>query len=647
MELLFPFSAIVGQEQCKLPFILNMTDPHLGGVLLVGKSGTAKTALMRSAVELAENLERIDVPLGITEEQLWGEPDYIRMISCGEASVSDGVIKRAHGGVVAIDNINLLSEQLLFGITEASETHKYQTSEGLLQKSDFILFGTMNPDEGWISSGILERFGMLAETSDINSLEARTEIIRRQADHERDPAAFRNKFKLIQNKTKDNLKRARGILKEVSVPDSCYDYASRLANENAFEGHRGEVTMIRAARALCAWENRFSVAHEDIERVSQFVIPIHGRSPLPEADTADRQSHEGMDRETGNEAEKEKREENSDKLQPESSEADNANSEDNIDRTDTDVEQTDFQKNILPPNPLEEYAPSPGAANLLDSINDGIEGVKIQLNFPKRIKKDMGTGKRAFVRTQLRRGRYIKFKTFKTASDELAIDATIRRAVLFQRFREKGELAIAIEKSDMRAKIREKKTGASILFVVDASGSMRARHRLQALKTAVLSMLKQAYEKRDRVGIISFRGRQAEVILPITHSHDLAYKRLRDMPMGGSTPLASALEQARFVVQAEKSKNPNALQMVVLISDGRSNVPLYTADALADAMSAAKELSREPAQLLVLDCEESRFRLGLAEQLSEALKAEYVKLDQITANEIMTHINRRRRRENA
>jgi len=654
MEILFPFSAIVGQEQCKLPLILSLTDPHLGGVLLVGKSGTAKTMLMRAAAELVEHLERTDIPLGITEEQLWGEPDYIRIISSGDTGMSAGVIKKADGRVAAIDNINLMSEHLLFGISEASETHQYQGADGRLRKSDFILFGAMNPEEGWIDSNILERFGMLAETSDINTAEARIEIIKRQMEYERDPVNFRKKFQMLQNKTKANLKRAGDILKKVSVPDSSYVYVSKIADENAFEGHRGEVTLILGARALAAWENRLFVTNEDIDRVSQFVIPIHGRSTPSLSDVSCSQNQEAADKEKGNEAETEKQRENSEKQRQENSEANHANEEncpDNINNMDNtaieDTEQDDFQKNLSGADLFTEDEPEYNPANLLDSIDGSFEGIKVRLNFPKRIKKDMGTGKRAFVRTKLRRGRYIKSKAFKTASDELAIDATIRRAVLFQKFRERGELAIAIEKSDMRAKIREKKTGASILFVVDASGSMRAKHRLQALKTAVLSMLKEAYEKRDRIGIISFRGNKSEVVLPITHSHYLAYKRLKELPFGGRTPLASALEQAQLVLQAEKSRNPNALQMVILISDGRSNVPVYTEDALADAMSAAKELSREPAQFLVLDCEEPRFRLGLAKQLSEALQGEYVKLDQITANEIMTHINHRRQRENA
>lgn len=636
MEALFPFSAIVGQEQCKLPLILNLIDPRLGGLLLIGKSGTGKTILMRSAVELIEYLERIDVPLGITEEQLWGEPDYISMISGGKSGVSAGVIKKADGKVVAIDNINLMSEHLLFGISEASETHQHQRADGVLQKSDFILFGTMNPEEGWIGPAILERFGMLAQTGDINSLESRMEIVKRQKRYEKDPIAFIEKFQSIQNKLKVNLTRARAALKGIGVSDSCYTYASKLANENAFEGHRGEVTLIRGAKALAAWENRLFITCEDIDKVSQFVIPIRGRSPLPAADKAEGQKQAGKDRENRNETET--GQDNSEMHPPEVS----GTGHEKGGPDSSDKRQADFEKYLPAASALTQDAPMPDPANLLDNVNKSFEGFRIQLNFPKRIKADMGAGKRMFVRTQLRRGRYIKHKAFKTASDELALDATIRRAVLFQRFRERGELAIAIEKSDIRAKIREKKTGATILFVIDASGSMRAKRRLQALKTTVLSMLKEAYEKRDRIGVISFKGDKAEVILPITNSHYLAYKRLKELPIGGRTPLPAALEQARFVVQAEKSKNPNAIQMVVLISDGRSNVPRYTTDALADAMSAAEKLSHEAIQLLVLDCEESRFRLGLAKQLSEALKAEYVKLDEITANEIMAHINQRR-----
>ena len=638
IETLFPFNAIVGQEQCKLPLILNLIDPHLSGVLLVGKSGTAKTILMRSAVELVEALERIDVPLGITEEQLLGEPDYIQMINCGELGISAGVLKKANGKVLAIDDINLMSEHILFYIGEASETGQYQEADGSFQKSDFILFGNMNPEEGWINSGLLERFGMIAETCNIDSLEARMEIAKRQIEYEKDPIAFRKRFQFVQNRAKENLTRARAVLKEVEVPDSCYVYASKLADKNCFEGHRGEVTLIRGAKALSAWENRLSVTDEDIVRVSQFVIPIHGRKDSSATDMSESENIEGIDRKKSNETEA--KTQNSEDLSPEEHEK-LPTEEAEIDKGENseDIKLTKFQNsgNTLP---IGESMHDP--TNLLDNANDSFEDIHIRLNFPKRIKKDMGTGKRAYVKTHLRRGRYTKSKVFNTAYDELAIDATIRRAALFQSFRERGELAVAIEKSDLRAKIREKKTGASILFVVDASGSMRAKRRLQALKTAVLSMLKEAYEKRDRIGIISFKGERAEMILPITHSQDLAYKRLKELSIGGRTPLVSALEQARFVIQAEKSKNPNTLQMVILISDGRGNVPLYTADALADAMSAAKDLARESARILVLDCEESRFRLGLAEQLSETLAAEYVKMDQITANEIITHINQRR-----
>jgi magnesium chelatase subunit D len=254
------------------------------------------------------------------------------------------------------------------------------------------------------------------------------------------------------------------------------------------------------------------------------------------------------------------------------------------------------------------------------------------------LKVRKGSGKRSRVKTDSLQGRYIKYTFPKGRIADIAFDATFRAAAPFQNTRKRNGLAIAIHSSDLREKVREKRTGSTILFVVDASGSMGANRRMKAVKGAILSLLNDAYQKRDRVGLVAFRKDSAELILGITRSVDLAHKKLKELPTGGRTPLAAGLQMGYEIIKAAKVKDSDMIPMLILVSDGRSNVSLNGENPIESSIRAASRITAEGIKSLVIDTECDFICLGLANKIAEAMKADYYKLEELKADGIVSVI---------
>jgi len=190
-------------------------------------------------------------------------------------------------------------------------------------------------------------------------------------------------------------------------------------------------------------------------------------------------------------------------------------------------------------------------------------------------------------------------------------------------------MALIIESSDIREKILERKTGNTILFVVDASGSMGARKRMSTVKGAILSLLIDAYQKRDKVGMVIFRGNHAELLLPLTSNINLAEAKLRTIPTGGKTPLAQGLQISYETLMREKKRDPKTKPLMILISDGKANVSMSEEQPFAEAMHIAQMIRDAKIPTLLLDSEEGFVSLGYAKKLADALDAKYMKLEDI------------------
>jgi magnesium chelatase subunit D len=230
---------------------------------------------------------------------------------------------------------------------------------------------------------------------------------------------------------------------------------------------------------------------------------------------------------------------------------------------------------------------------------DTFDVKKIELPRHRRPRKQ--GGKRATAQSANRRGRYTTAKTAEKVTD-LAVDATIRAAAPFQvrRGRLSGE-RMMLERSDLREKVRERKTGNLIVFVVDASASMDAEQRMLATKGAILSLLRHAYVRRDKVALVAFSGRNARVVLRPTSSVDLAERRLERLSIGGTTPLTHGLMTGLKLIKTERLRDPQVYPLLVLISDGRGNISLFGEEPLLEAQRMAGQIKQEGVRAMVID----------------------------------------------
>lgn len=595
----FPFTAVVGQESIKLALILNLINPAIGGVLISGEKGTAKSTLVRALSQLKPETRLINLPLGITEDRLTGGLNIESAVKMGVREFEKGLLYEADGNILYIDEINLLSSHIvniLLTVSSMGENTVEREGISFSHPCKFVLVGSMNPEEGLLKPSFLDKFGLYVEAKSEKNLKERTELMTRRLEYETDPKSFLDKYEPAENELRERITHAHKRLNGLNLTQAQYALCADISRQGGCAGHRCEIALAETARAISAWKGRSLIEDGDIREAAGFVLP-HRMRDLPQELTEPE-----SDGEDGGSAENEAPLENTD-ASPEISAA-----------------NSDFQAES---EETEEIGEKP----------------KLSISTDHRLSKQLlGSGKRNKARTNSRGGRYVKARLPHKKTNDIAFDATLRAAALYQRSREKENIAIAIRQSDIREKVREKRTGLTILFVVDASASMGAGRRMRAVKGAVMALLDEAYQKRDRVGIIAFRDKGGETLLSITRSIDLAEKQLRSLPTGGKTPLASGLMQAYQLLIAEKLKDPDVLQYLVLISDGKANVPLISGDARKDAAEMSSKLSKLNIQSMVLDTEKSYIEYGFAKELSEHMGSTYIKLDSISKNEIMANV---------
>ncbi len=596
----YPFSAVVGQEDIKLALVLNLINPAIGGVLISGEKGTAKSTLVRALSRLKPDMRVVNVPLNITEDRLTGGLSIESAMKRGVREFEKGLLYAADGGILYIDEVNLLSAHIVnILLTVSSMGENIVEREGIsfAHSSRFALVGSMNPEEGQLKPSFLDKFGLYVEARSEKNTKYRAEVIRRRVEYESDPKAFLEKYEAQESLLRKRIENAVAAVRQISLSEPQYALCADIAREGCCAGHRCEIVLAETARANAAWNSRTFVEEEDIRLAAKFVLPHRMRAlpePQPEPEDDCSKDASDQDRESTREAPPDL---------PDSGSIDM-----NGEAAKEDTEEIGEKPNL--------------------SINSDFRTKKLLL----------GSGKRNKAKTDSRSGRYVKARIPRKKTNDIAFDATLRAAALYQRSREKNGAAIAVKGSDIREKVREKRTGVTILFVVDASGSMGAMRRMRAVKGAVMALLDEAYQKRDRVGIIAFRDKCGETLLSITRSIDLAEKELRVLSTGGKTPVAAGLLQACLLLNAEKLRDPDALQYLVLISDGKANVPLMSSDARADASAMAEKLRKLGIQSMVLDTEKGFIEYGFARELAELMGSSYVKLDAVSKSEITNNV---------
>ncbi|MCK4258632.1 MAG: magnesium chelatase subunit D family protein [Halanaerobiales bacterium] len=628
-NVIFPFSAIVGQEEVKKALILNLISPKIGGVLLCGEKGTAKSTIVRSLTQLYFGLKVVTLPLNATEDRVVGTLHIEKALKEGKKVFEPGILAEAHKNILYIDEVNLLSSSIMNTILDvASSGINRVEREGLSSShpASFILVGSMNPEEGEIKPQLLDRFGFFVEVKGSEKVSARMEIVKKRLDFEEDPALFSERYRNEEEKLYQNILKAQEQLKKVKISEGLLQVIAELNLEAFVAGHRGDIVMAEAAKALAAYKGRDQVLLDDVKEIASLVLSHRWRkSPVNTPDMEEDYEEEKNDKEPQEENQSQEQEQN----EPSKSEELDLPPQSELNETEQN-EKDEKEESPLPPIDL------PEEEDQIFEIGDPFKARDILKPLMDHQIRNQGSGRRSKTRTQAKMGRYVKYRLPKGKVKDIALDATLRAAAPFQRIRDKNGMAVSIHSEDIREKVREKRVGNTILFLVDVSGSMGVQKRMKAAKGAIFSLLHNAYQKRDTVGMMTFRGKQAEVVLPPTRSVDLAYKCLKELPAGGKTPLALALNRSVELMKAMRVKDEEIIPVVILISDGRTNVALKGKDPLEDVINIAKQAANEKIQFVVVDTETGFIKLGLAKKIAEELQGFYVRLEDIYDGELAT-----------
>ena len=624
----FPFAAVLGMEKVKEAVTLALVNPRAGGLLVSGTKGTGKSTLLRAARELI-NTPWTEIPVSVTEDRLYGSIDAEAAVTLGKRQLQPGLIDEADGGVVYIDDANLLRDDILAAILTIREAGGYRLErDGLSDWRDtaYTVLAVMTPESGTLPASALDRFGLFVSVDEETDEEARAEIVSRTLEFEKDGVAFRAKWAKETEALAKKITEARAILAEVEVSDAMIRLSSVYTLKANTAGHRADIYLIEAARAEAALAGRRYVLPKDLEKAAEFVLP-HRMRELPQAEQPEP---------TQSEAPKPQEQQQPPPPPPEQENRDELFSEPDAPKP----EETETEEHKGNP---EDKQDDEAMANPNAQSGDRIDAADLRVKLPpvwieptKGRQKKTGSGKRSATRTDERQGRYVRAELPRTKTADIAFDATLRAAAPYQKWREKNGLALAIRGEDIRSKVREKRTGNIFLFAVDASGSMGARERMKTVKGVILKILLEAYQKRDRVGMIAFRKNQAEVLLPVTKSVDFAQKKLATMPTGGKTPLAKGLEKAEDVLDMIYRQDPLQDPVLIVITDGRATTPLVPGgDATAEAMNEAERIAKRTLPAAVIDTETGFVKLGLAKKLAKKMEASYFRVDKLSEDSLL------------
>jgi len=643
----FPFSAVIGAEEMRLALILNAISPAIGGVLVRGEKGTAKSTAVRALAALlpevavvagcrfgcdpqapeadcpdgphqprtatARPARLVELPVGASEDRVVGSLDLERALSEGVRAFEPGLLAAAHRGILYVDEVNLLADHLVDVLLDAAamgRNHVERDAVSVHHPARFVLIGSMNPEEGELRPQLLDRFGLTVDISASRDPEIRVEVVRRRLAADADPQAFATAWAPAEAELAAQIVTAQKLLGDVVLPDRSLRQIAEVCAAFDVDGMRADIVTARAAIAHAAWHGRTEVIAEDVRAAALLALPHRRRrNPFDEP---------GLDEQALDEALARAADQGPDQ------------DPDPGDGSSPETSEEQISDASAPPlaDPQSKSTPDPSqlADPSADRTDEGVATKTATVGAVGKAKLLTATGgqlgapgRRAAARTG--RGRVVRPLPADATAGPLHLPATVVQAAPYQRARGWRNDRLRLRPSDLRRADRRGREGNLVLFVVDASGSMAARARMSEVKGAILSLLLDAYQRRDKVGLITFRDKGPDVVLPPTTSVDSAVRRLESIATGGRTPLAAGLAKAVDVVRAERLRDALRRPLVLLITDGKT--PSFN--------SAPLRVGLRGVDVIVIDCERGAFRLGLAQRLAAQLHAAYLRLDEVSS----------------
>lgn len=645
----YPFTAIVGQDDLRLALLLNAVSAKVGGVLVRGEKGTAKSTAVRALSALMPELDvvagcrfscdpgspdatcpdgphepgaffesrpawMVELPVGASEDRLVGALDIERALAEGVKAFEPGLLAAANRGILYVDEVNLLHDHLIDLLLDAAAMGaSYVEREGVSVRhaAKFLLVGTMNPEEGELRPQLLDRFGLTVEVAASREPDQRVEVVRRRLAYDDDPVGFAARWADEEAAVRQRIVAARELLPSVRLGDGALRQIAATCAAFEVDGMRADIVMARTATALAAWAQRTDVLAEDVRQAALLALPHRRRrNPFDAPGLDEDKLDDTLEEFSGD-----------DDPDPGPDGPGGGGGQPSPD------EGPQGGDTGARPEAGEDGRPQPSGAS---------EQSAVRASEPFRTKVlsvpgigEGAAGRRSRARTE--HGRAMGARRPRGALTKLHLAATVQAAAPHQRARGRSGPGLVVRRDDLRQAVREGREGNLVLFVVDASGSMAARQRMSAVKGAVLSLLLDAYQRRDKVGLVTFRGSAAEVALPPTSSVDAAAARLESLPTGGRTPLAAGLLKAHDVLRVERLRDPARRALVVVVTDGRAT---GGPEPVALAGRAARLFAAEAVASVVVDCESGPVRLGLAGQLAGELAGTAVTLDELRADSI-------------
>ncbi|AQX14778.1 magnesium chelatase [Tessaracoccus lapidicaptus] len=665
----YPFSAVLGCEtdaldDMGLALVLTTISPEIGGVLVRGEKGTAKSTTVRALAAVlppidvyagdrfsvdpadpaatspdgpfgteTETIVRpvrlVELPVGATEDRVLGSLHLERALSHGKVEYEPGLLARAHRGILYVDEVNLLHDHLVDLLLDAAAMGQVTVERdgvSVEHAARFVLIGTMNPEEGELRPQLLDRFGLTVEVAAPREPALRAEVVRRRVAYDADPVAFTARYRDTDRALTERVETARERLAKVRLTESALMKIAEVCATFEVDGLRADIVTARTAVAHAAWEGRDEVTRADIRRAALLALPHRRRRNPFDAPGLD---EDLLDQILGDDELPPEPPEGPAPDEPPTSPEDNTQDQAQGDgqrdeAADGDSDQAPATDDTPPESDGEPPVTPP-------AVTESGSTVRATAPYRPRLLKVQGLGEGAAGRRSralASTGRRVGARRPDGPTGSLHLAETLLAAAGKQSSRGRTTGRVELRNEDLRVAVREGREANLVLFCVDASGSMAARKRMTQVKTAILSLLLDAYRRRDKVGLVTFRGAEATVALPPTHSVDIAAARLDEVPAGGRTPLAEGLLEAARVLTRERMRDPRLRPLLVLVTDGRAT---GGKDAVARSQQAAEYVAGLGVTTVVIDGESGPLRLGLALRLAELLRAEHLPVAEVSA----------------